>query len=148
MPAHLAETREEIHESFQESYSKIQYAYPTKKEISAEDFMYAYLTVQSRTINVPFDDVKQRPDWFDEPTLTCRGLVPMFDMMNHKAKPNLHWEISDTGSIEVYTNYDIKAGAELFIDYGNGLFDNYKTEILNYIYSKIIIIMIFIIINL
>lgn len=46
-------------------------------------------------------------------------LVPFFDLANHSLSPNIRWQLTADGAMQLVTTRDVDDGDELFLSYGN-----------------------------
>ena len=78
--------------------------------------------MNSRGLSFDCKESETWPKWFEH-NGQCVALVPVFDMVNHNnRKPNCYMKVLQPNkhslTITIITAEDIKAGDELFLDYG------------------------------
>lgn len=72
-----------------------------------EHYKWAMCNIYSRSTELFVDYVHQRM------------MVPLFDMMNHDFDSNVSQDMDDKGNMSIFAGSDIRAGSEIFLNYGN-----------------------------
>merc|ERR1711990_739313 len=119
LPPYMVEVRKAANDARVEKFKIIEKLYnknkPEVERITPEEFAMAYTTVYTRYKEDVVPEEIKFPNWLEHEE-GCGSLVPIFDMINHSHDPNCDWNIDD--GVLIYADEPIKAGSELFIQYG------------------------------